>query len=89
MEYIDLIMQRNCNNYFYEGAYDQIFPLDQKDKLLYFHRTLTSYVNTIVKTGFRIEALVEPKPSDEMIKKYPSFIEDFRCSDFLVFKLIK
>lgn len=77
------------DNYFYEGAYEQIFPLDQEEKLLHFHRTLSSYVDTIIRIGFRIEAMVEPKPSDEMILKYPSFEEDFRCSDFLVFKLRK
>jgi ubiquinone/menaquinone biosynthesis C-methylase UbiE len=77
------------DNYFYEGAYEQIFPQDHKDKLLYFHRTLTSYVNVILDAGFRISAMVEPKPSNEMIEKYPSFKEDFRSSDFLVFKLIK
>lgn len=77
------------DNYFYEGTYEQIFPLDQEEKLLYFHRTLSSYVDTIIRTGFQIEAMVEPKPSAEMILKYPSFEEDFRCSDFLVFKLRK
>lgn len=77
------------DNYFYEGAYEQIFPLDQKEKLLYFHRTLTSYVNTIIKTGFCIEEIVEPKPSEEMLEKHPSFREDFRCCDFMVFKLVK
>lgn len=77
------------DNYFYEGTYDQIFPIDQDEKFLLFHRTLSSYVNTIVRTGFQIEAMIEPKPSSEMLEKYPSFEEDFRCSDFLVFKLRK
>ena len=77
------------DNYFYEGAYEQAFPIDQQDKFLYFHRTLSSYVNTIVRAGFQIEEMIEPKPSIEMLEKYPSFEEDFRCSDFLVFKLRK
>ncbi|WP_202081185.1 class I SAM-dependent methyltransferase [Caldalkalibacillus salinus] len=77
------------DNYFYEGAYEQAIPLDQDEKLVYFHRTLTSYVDTVIRAGFRIEQLVEPKPSSEILEKYPSFTEDFRCSDFLVFKLAK
>ncbi|MEX1029398.1 MAG: class I SAM-dependent methyltransferase [Paenibacillaceae bacterium] len=77
------------DNYFYEGAYEQTLPADNKDKILYFHRTLTNYVNTIIRMGFLIEDIVEPKPSDEMVEKYPSFKEDFRCSDFMVFKLSK
>jgi ubiquinone/menaquinone biosynthesis C-methylase UbiE len=63
----------NVDKYFYEGAY----------------RTLTSYINTLIKTGFVLESIVEPKPSTEMLKKYPSFEEDFRCADFIVFKVKK
>lgn len=77
------------DNYFYEGAYEQAFPIEQEEKIVFFHRTITSYVDTIIKSGFRIERMVEPKPSNEILEKYPSFIEDFRCSDFLVFKLLK
>lgn len=77
----------NVDNYFYEGAYEQ--PLGDKEKMILFHRTLTSYINTLIKTGFILEKVVEPKPSVEMLKKYPSFEEDFRCADFIVFKLKK
>ncbi|MDX8047072.1 class I SAM-dependent methyltransferase [Gracilibacillus sp. S3-1-1] len=78
----------NVDNYFYEGVYEQP-ALGDKEKMLFFHRTLTSYVNTLINTGFTIESIVEPKPSKEMLKKYPSFEEDFRCADFMVFKLKK
>ncbi|MBO1004209.1 class I SAM-dependent methyltransferase [Pseudogracilibacillus auburnensis] len=75
------------DKYFYEGAYEQ--RLGMKEKMLLFHRTLTSYINTLIKTGFVLESIVEPKPSTDMLKKYPSFEEDFRCADFIVFKLKK
>lgn len=77
----------NVDKYFYEGVYEQ--KLGDKEKMLLFHRTLTSYVNNIVKTGFILEGLIEPKPSEEMLSKYPSFEEDFRSADFIVFKLRK
>jgi hypothetical protein len=77
------------DRYFYEGVYEQAFSADRSDRPLLFHRTLTSYVDAIVKAGFRIEAMVEPRPSEEMLKKHPSFAEDLRCADFLVFKLVK
>ncbi|MFC0274488.1 class I SAM-dependent methyltransferase [Metabacillus herbersteinensis] len=77
------------DKYFYEGVYEQVFPQGHKEKLLLFHRTLTSYFNAITEAGFTLEGLVEPKPSEEMLKKYPSFEEDFRCSDFIVFKVRK
>lgn len=78
----------NVDKYFYEGAYEQQ-GLGDKEKMLFFHRTLTSYINTLIKTGFILESIVEPKPTKEMLKKYPSFEEDFRCADFIVFKLKK
>ena len=77
------------DKYFYEGVYEQAYPQGQTDKVLFFHRTLTSYFNAITEAGFILEGLVEPKPSSEMLGKYPSFEEDFRCSDFIVFKLRK
>ena len=75
------------DKYFHEDIYEQ--AMGGKEKILYFHRTLTSYVNAIIATGFSIESIVEPKPSEDMLKKYPSFAEDFRCADFMVFKLKK
>ncbi|APH04943.1 class I SAM-dependent methyltransferase [Bacillus weihaiensis] len=75
------------DNYFYEGVYEQ--PMGDKEKMLFFHRTLTTYMETIHKTGFLVEKLVEPKPANKMLEKHPSFEEDLRCPDFLVFKLRK
>ncbi|GKU80616.1 hypothetical protein [Niallia sp. NCCP-28] len=63
--------------------------MGEKEKILFFHRTLTSYINALTKTGFILENIVEPKPSKEMLEKYPAFEEDFRCPDFIVFKLKK
>lgn len=77
----------NVDQYFYEGPYEQ--RIGGAERILLFHRTLTSYVNTAIQSGFRIEGLIEPKPSPEMLKKYPTFEEDFRCADFIVFKLKK
>jgi len=57
--------------------------------MLIFHRTLSSYLNALLETGFQLEKIVEPTPSKEMLEKYPSFEEDFRCPDFVVFKLRK
>lgn len=54
-----------------------------------FHRTLTSYFRTIIGTGFMVEDLMEPYPSQEAIGKHPDFIDDLRMSHFLVFKLRK
>ncbi|MER2008520.1 MAG: class I SAM-dependent methyltransferase [Psychrobacillus sp.] len=73
------------DNYFYEGAYEQ----RGMDQVIFYHRTLTSYVKAICEAGFLIEEIVEPTPSEEMLKKYPTFREDFRSPDFIVFRLKK
>ncbi|WP_186576743.1 class I SAM-dependent methyltransferase [Aquibacillus kalidii] len=77
----------NVDNYFYEGAFEQ--PLGNEEKIVLFHRTLTNYINSLMETGFSLERVEEPKPSKEMLEKYPSFEEDLRCPDFIVFKLRK
>lgn len=77
------------DNYFYEGVYEQQIPADSDEKIVYYHRTLTSYFKAIQRAGFSVEALVEPKPSQEMLSKYPHFEEDLNISNFIVFKLRK
>ncbi|MGN4128232.1 class I SAM-dependent methyltransferase [Lysinibacillus sphaericus] len=75
--------------YFYEGVYDQRFPIDSDEKVVFYHRTLTSYLKAIIKVGFTVEDVIEPMPSKEMLGKYPQFEEDLHCADFIVFKLSK
>ncbi|MDM5247210.1 MULTISPECIES: class I SAM-dependent methyltransferase [unclassified Lysinibacillus] len=75
--------------YFYEGVYDQTLPLDSDEKIVFYHRTLTSYMKAIFQAGFTIEDVIEPMPSKEMLTKYPQFEEDLHCADFIVFKLRK
>jgi 2-polyprenyl-3-methyl-5-hydroxy-6-metoxy-1,4-benzoquinol methylase len=73
--------------YFTEGRLEQPFPADTPEPLFRYHRTLTSYMATLLRTGFGVEALVEPCPSPEMLRRYPEFEDGLRMSHFLVFKL--
>ncbi|MCM3761412.1 class I SAM-dependent methyltransferase [Alkalihalobacillus oceani] len=77
----------NTDNYFYEGVYEQ--PFGEEENMLLFHRTLTSYINALLKTGFQLEAIEEPKPSADMLQKHRAFSDNFRYSNFIVFKLKK
>lgn len=77
------------DRYFDEVAFEQKWPVTARSGVLAFHRTLTSYFKTIKEAGFILEGLVEPKPSEEMIRKYPYFKDDLRMCHFLVFKLRK
>ncbi|MDN4525992.1 hypothetical protein [Fictibacillus fluitans] len=77
------------DKYFYEGVYEQSLPADAAEKIVYYHRSLSSYFKAIQKAKFILEELVEPKPSKEMLIKYPQFEEDFNISNFIVFKARK
>jgi ubiquinone/menaquinone biosynthesis C-methylase UbiE len=77
------------DNYFYERGFETSWPQDSDNRLINFHRTLTSYFGAIIGTGFVIQDLVEPYPSQEAIKQHPSFADDLRMSHFLVFELMK
>ena len=54
-----------------------------------FHRTLSNYIRTLLKTGFELLDVVEPKPAEEMLSMYPNFRDDLRMSHFVVFKARK
>ncbi|WP_225228761.1 class I SAM-dependent methyltransferase [Bacillus sp. PS06] len=78
-----------ADHYFHEGMYEQNMLSEAEEKIVYYHRTLTSYMKAITKAGFTLEALVEPKPSKEMLDKYPQFEEDLKIANFIVFKVRK
>ncbi|MCC5893987.1 MAG: class I SAM-dependent methyltransferase [Alkalibacterium sp.] len=75
------------DDYFKEGQFEQRFGT--KDRVFAFHRTVSTYINTLIKTGFTLEEVVEPKPSRDQIEKHPDFEEDLRKPDFFVFKVKK
>lgn len=51
------------DNYFYEGARDTDFLNTSIKK---YHRTLTTYIETLIQNGFKINHVVEPMPSEDM-----------------------
>ncbi|PRO66418.1 class I SAM-dependent methyltransferase [Alkalicoccus urumqiensis] len=75
------------DRYFEEGVYEQ--PFGTEENMLLFHRTLTTYIMTLLRAGFTLKAVEEPKPSPAMLEKYPAFQEDLRCADFIVFHAVK
>ena len=37
------------------------------EKVIKYHRTLTTYLNTLLSLGFEIQRVVEPQPPQEMM----------------------
>lgn len=74
------------DGYFAEGAYEQPWPPDAKEGVLLFHRTLSNYLRALLRTGFELLDIVEPKPADEMLTEYPEFRDDLRMCHFIVLR---
>lgn len=58
------IMHFPVDNYYYEGEREAVFL---GEKVTKYHRTLTTYLNTLLQCGFSIQSIVEPKPPENMM----------------------
>lgn len=63
------------DNYFTEGERSSVFLGESVTK---YHKTLTSYLNTLIKTGFAITAVVEPEPAAHLIDSVPGMRDELR-----------
>ena len=52
------------DNYYYEGQRQAIFLGEPVTK---YHRTLTTYLHTLLQKGFMLTDVVEPQPPAEMM----------------------
>lgn len=58
------ILHFPVDRYFYEGQREAVFL---QEKVVKYHRTLTTYLETLMKHGFTIQHVVEPQPPLEMM----------------------
>lgn len=58
------ILHFPVDRYFYEGRRDAVFLGEQVTK---YHRTLTTYLNTLLTNGLLIKNIIEPQPPKEMM----------------------
>lgn len=57
------ILHFPVDNYYYEGPRQANFLGEQVTK---YHRTLTTYLNTLLQHGFEFQHIIEPQPPKEM-----------------------
>ncbi|MEI2273820.1 class I SAM-dependent methyltransferase [Sphingobacterium sp. ML3W] len=69
------------DNYFLMGARETTFL---GNTVLKYHRTITSYLRSIVQSGFKINACVEPEPSTEMLENFPAMGDELRRPMMLI-----
>ena len=58
------ILHFPVDNYFHEGERDAVFLGEHVVK---YHRTLTTYLNTLLDCGLVLQRVVEPQPPEEML----------------------
>lgn len=58
------ILHFPVDNYYLEGKRDAVFLGERVTK---YHRTLTSYLGTLLENGFQLQRVVEPKPPEHMM----------------------
>lgn len=74
------ILHFPVDNYYYEGRRDAVFLGEHVVK---YHRTLTTYLNTLLVNGFCIEHIIEPQPPVEMLE-IPGMKDEMRRPMMLI-----
>lgn len=75
------ILHFPVDNYFYEGKREANFL---GEKVIKYHKTLTTYLNTLIQNGFEITGVAEPQPSEEMIKTIKGMKDELRRPMMLI-----
>lgn len=74
------------DRYFSEGKRNASFLGEEVVK---FHKTLTTYVNELIKAGFEITGLVEPEPDTTLLETIPGMKNELRRPMMLIISAIK
>ncbi|MDR2037118.1 MAG: class I SAM-dependent methyltransferase [Bacteroidales bacterium] len=63
------------DNYFLEGKREAVFL---GEKVVKYHRTLATYLGTLLKRGYTVKEVAEPQPAPDMLAEYPEMKEELR-----------
>jgi len=80
------ILFANISNYSFDGKRESKWFIDDVIK---YHRTFSSIINILIDANFRIEKLLEPVPTEEIMEKYPEYKKNIHKPDFLLVKVKK
>lgn len=69
------------DKYFNEGIRHTDFL---GENVIKYHKTLTTYLNTLIKTGFHITAIIEPQPTEEHLKTIDGMKDELRRPMMLI-----
>lgn len=76
----------NLAHYGLSGERESVWFVDNVKK---YHRTFSEVINDMIATGFSIEKMLEPFPSEDLLKAYPEYADLQHKPDFLLLKARK
>ena len=79
------ILHFPVDNYYFEGKRDAVFLGEPVTK---YHRTLTTYLNTLLENGFELLKIIEPQPPEDMLH-IPGMADEMRRPMMLIVKAVK
>jgi len=59
------------------------------DGVIKYHRTIATYVNTLIRAGFRVQMLCEPTPTAEALALRPALLAENRRPPFLLLAAVR
>lgn len=75
------IMHWPVDHYHAEGLRETSFL---GNDVMKYHRTAATYMNTLIRAGFEIKQIAEPKPSEEMLSTIAGMKDELRRPIFLM-----
>lgn len=79
------IMHWPVDNYFCEGKRSTCFL---GENVVKYHRTLSTYINTLIKSGFNITGVTEPEPDNTMMD-IPGMKDELRRPMMIIISAVK
>ena len=73
------------DRYYCEGSREAVFLGERITK---YHRTLTTYLETLLRCGFALRHVVEPQPPEEMLE-LPGMRDELRRPMMLIVSAVR
>lgn len=80
------ILHWPVDDYFHEGRRRTSWLAEDVTK---YHRTVATYVGTLLDAGFRIAGLVEPAPTADALAAHPQWADEMRRPLFVILSAVK
>ena len=79
------ILHFPVDRYYYEGEREAVFL---GERVIKYHRTLTTYLTVLLENGFELRHIIEPQPPEEMMD-LPGMKDEMRRPMMLLVGAVK